>query len=85
MRNVVSTRIEPCQSHQENMTKKIVALAGDGIGPEIMEAGLAVLKAVAGQVGFDYEIEERAFGGAGIDECGHPLPVHRQRESTRRL
>ena len=56
------------------MTKKIVALAGDGIGPEIMEAGLAVLKAVAGQVGFDYEIEERAFGGAGIDAAGHPLP-----------
>ena len=26
------------------MTKKIVALAGDGIGPEIMEAGLAVLE-----------------------------------------
>ncbi|HRK76290.1 MAG TPA: isocitrate/isopropylmalate family dehydrogenase, partial [Streptococcus parasuis] len=56
------------------MTKKIVALAGDGIGPEIMEAGLAVLEAVAGQVGFDYEIEERAFGGAGIDAAGHPLP-----------
>ncbi len=55
------------------MTKKIVALAGDGIGPEIMEAGLAVLEAVAGQVGFDYEIEERAFGGAGIDAVGHPL------------
>ncbi|MFX3758327.1 3-isopropylmalate dehydrogenase, partial [Streptococcus suis] len=29
------------------MTKKIVALAGDGIGPENMEAGLAVLEAVA--------------------------------------
>lgn len=56
------------------MTKKIVALAGDGIGPEIMEAGLAVLEAVASQVGFDYEIEERAFGGAGIDAAGHPLP-----------
>jgi len=56
------------------MTKKIVALAGDGIGPEIMEAGLAVLKAVTGQLGFDYEIEERAFGGAGIDAAGPPLP-----------
>ena len=56
------------------MTKKIVALAGDGIGPEIMEAGLAVLKAVTGQVGFDYEIEERAVGGAGIDAAGNPLP-----------
>ena len=29
------------------MTKKIVALAGDGIGPEIMEAGLDVLEALA--------------------------------------
>ena len=29
------------------MTKKIVALAGDGIGPEIMEAGLEVLEALA--------------------------------------
>jgi 3-isopropylmalate dehydrogenase (EC 1.1.1.85) len=29
------------------MTKKIVTLAGDGIGPEIMAAGLEVLAAVA--------------------------------------
>ena len=29
------------------MTKKIVTLAGDGIGPEIMAAGLEVLDAVA--------------------------------------
>lgn len=29
------------------MTKKIVVLAGDGIGPEIMDAGLEVLEAIA--------------------------------------
>lgn len=29
------------------MAKKIVALAGDGIGPEIMEVGLEVLEALA--------------------------------------
>ncbi|RAG60086.1 3-isopropylmalate dehydrogenase, partial [Burkholderia multivorans] len=56
------------------MTKKIVALAGDGIGPEIMEAGLAVLEALASKTGFDYEIDRRPFGGAGIDAVGHPLP-----------
>lgn len=56
------------------MTKNIVALAGDGIGPEIMEAGLAVLEAVAGQFGFDYQVQAKAFGGAGIDAAGHPLP-----------
>ena len=56
------------------MTKKIVALAGDGIGPEIMEAGLAVLEALASKTGFDYVIDRRPFGGAGIDAEGHPLP-----------
>ena len=56
------------------MTKKIVALAGDGIGPEIMEASLEVLEALAEKTGFDYEIDRRPFGGAGIDAAGHPLP-----------
>ena len=41
------------------MTKKIVALAGDGIGPEIMEAGLEVLEAIAKKTAFDYEIDRR--------------------------
>ena len=56
------------------MTKKIVALAGDGIGPEIMEAGLEVLASISEKTGFDYEIDRRPFGGAGIDVTGHPLP-----------
>ena len=56
------------------MTKKIVALAGDGIGPEIMEAGLEVLASIAEKTVFDFEIDRRPFGGAGIDATGHPLP-----------
>ncbi len=56
------------------MTRKIVALAGDGIGPEIMEAGLEVLASISEKTGFDYEIDRRSFGGAGIDAAGHPLP-----------
>ena len=56
------------------MTKKIVALAGDGIGPEIMEAGLEVLASIADKTDFDFEIDKRPFGGAGIDVAGHPLP-----------
>ena len=56
------------------MTKKIVALAGDGIGPEIMEAGLEVLASIAEKTGFGFEIERRPFGGAGIGATGHPLP-----------
>ena len=44
-----------CLVCKENaMTKKIIALAG-GIGPEIMEAGLEVLEALAEKTGFDYD------------------------------
>ncbi|ERJ74632.1 3-isopropylmalate dehydrogenase [Streptococcus sobrinus] len=56
------------------MTKKIVTLAGDGIGPEIMAAGLKVLEAVAKKIDFAYQLDARPFGGAGIDQAGHPLP-----------
>ena len=56
------------------MTKKIVALAGDGIGPEIMEAGLEVLAYIAKKTDFDIEIVKQPFGGEGIDAEGHPLP-----------
>ncbi|GFH43148.1 3-isopropylmalate dehydrogenase [Lactococcus hodotermopsidis] len=56
------------------MTKKIVTLAGDGIGPEIMSAGLEVLAALAPKIDFDYEIDPKNFGGAAIDADGHPLP-----------
>lgn len=55
------------------MTKKIVTLAGDGIGPEIMAASLQVLEAVARKINFEYEIQAKNFGGAAIDSDGIPL------------
>ncbi|OFI49229.1 3-isopropylmalate dehydrogenase [Floricoccus tropicus] len=56
------------------MAKKIVTLAGDGIGPEIMKAGLEVLAATAEKIGFEYEIDAKNFGGVAIDKEGNPLP-----------
>ena len=56
------------------MTKKIVTLAGDGIGPEIMSAGLRVLKAVSKKIAFEYELVAKDFGGIAIDKHSHPLP-----------
>ncbi len=50
------------------MTKIIVALAGDGIGPEIMSAGLQVLATIAKKIGFDYQVKEKAFGGLVVLE-----------------
>jgi 3-isopropylmalate dehydrogenase len=51
------------------MSKRIVTLPGDGIGPEIMPAAIAVLDAV----GADCSYEEHLFGGASIDAHGIAL------------
>lgn len=55
------------------MTKRIVALAGDGIGPEIMTSALEIL-AVASKGKFAYEVVSFPFGGAAIEQVGIPLP-----------
>lgn len=54
--------------------KRIAVLQGDYIGPEIMAAGLEVLKAAKQGTGFEYQIHKYRFGGEAIDSCGEPLP-----------
>ena len=56
------------------MSKRIVALPGDGIGAEIMDSALKILAEIMVQDNLDFDIERFAFGGAGIDEQGDPLP-----------
>ncbi|MGX6971011.1 3-isopropylmalate dehydrogenase [Vagococcus bubulae] len=53
---------------------KITVLKGDGIGPEIMDAGLNILSVFKEKGLFDYEISEELVGGAAIDAVGKPLP-----------
>jgi 3-isopropylmalate dehydrogenase len=55
------------------MNYKIAVLPGDGIGPEVMQEGLEVLKQVAGLYGFGVETEHGIVGGASIDKHGKPL------------
>ena len=55
--------------------KSIVCLAGDGIGPEIMQGTLDVLAVIAQQYQLDLEFNSYPFGGAGIDSEGAPLPA----------
>ncbi|MBC1600508.1 3-isopropylmalate dehydrogenase [Listeria welshimeri] len=57
------------------MTYKITSLAGDGIGPEIMSAGIQVLELIAKKYHHTFEIKAHPFGGAGIDATGSPLPT----------
>lgn len=55
------------------MTKKILILPGDGIGPEIVAQAVKVLEKLQGQ-GLDIELDEAPVGGAAIDAAGVPLP-----------
>ena len=55
---------------------KIAVLPGDGIGTEIVEQAVKVLKALDLQ----FEMESALVGGAAFDAHGHPLP-----ESTLKL
>nr|MDO8090562.1 isocitrate/isopropylmalate family dehydrogenase [Candidatus Sigynarchaeota archaeon] len=52
------------------MTKKIVALGGDGIGPEVVDAAIQVLESM----GLDIEILKPPCGEAAIKKYGTPFP-----------
>ena len=54
------------------MKLKIAILPGDGIGPEIMKQGVAVLDAIAKKCGHQFEYEEAICGAHAIDEVGDP-------------
>ena len=56
------------------MEAKIVVLPGDGIGPEVTSAALAVLTAVSQKFGHTFETEEKLMGGCAIDATGTALP-----------
>ena len=49
---------------------KIAVLAGDGVGPEVVDAALLVLSALDLSV----ELEHASVGGLAYDQTGSPLP-----------
>ena len=55
-------------------THKISILAGDGIGPEVMDASMLVLDAAAKKFSITLEKDSQLVGGAAIDATGSPLP-----------
>ncbi|MDF3821299.1 3-isopropylmalate dehydrogenase [Leptospira sp. 96542] len=54
--------------------KKIAVLAGDGIGPEVMDVALSVVKKALGSKLNEFSFENALVGGAAIDATGSPLP-----------
>ncbi|MES9946073.1 MAG: 3-isopropylmalate dehydrogenase [Candidatus Thiodiazotropha sp.] len=56
------------------MTKNILVLPGDGIGPEIVTEAVKLLATLRDDFGLDIELDEALVGGAAIDATGGPLP-----------
>ena len=56
------------------MKYTIAVLKGDGIGPEIVDSALRVLRKIAVKFGHEFDIHEYLIGGAAIDAVGIPLP-----------
>jgi 3-isopropylmalate dehydrogenase len=56
------------------MTHKLLILAGDGIGPEIVAEACKVLETLRREFDFGYEAEHGLIGGAAFKAEGHPLP-----------
>ena len=53
---------------------RIAALAGDGIGPEVMAEALKVLGVVAKKFSVSLDYDRQLVGGAAIDAVGKALP-----------
>lgn len=56
------------------MSKQVLILPGDGIGPEIIEEAVKVLTIVRDCHHLDIEVVPGLVGGAAIDATGIPLP-----------
>jgi len=56
------------------MKLNIAVLPGDGIGPEIMKQGLAVMDAIAEKFNHEFVYHEAICGAHAIDSVGDPFP-----------
>jgi 3-isopropylmalate dehydrogenase len=56
------------------VSRKILILPGDYIGPEIVQQARRVLEQVNDSYQLDLQLDEALLGGAALDEHGVPLP-----------
>jgi 3-isopropylmalate dehydrogenase len=56
------------------MKLKVLVVAGDGIGPEVTQQAVTVLKSVADMGGHEFQFSEALIGGVAIRTEGTPLP-----------
>lgn len=65
------------------MSKHILILAGDGIGPEIVSAAEHVLTAVNNKFNLGFTWEHGLLGGAAIDVHGQPYPEQTSQQAQK--
>jgi 3-isopropylmalate dehydrogenase len=56
------------------MTKTLLVLPGDGIGPEIVAEALKVIEVLKDEFALDLDLAQASVGGAAYDAEGDPLP-----------
>ena len=56
------------------MNWQIAVLGGDGVGPEVTDAALHVLRATAARFGHEFTLDAHDVGFAAYERSGHPLP-----------
>ena len=56
------------------ISKNILFLPGDGIGPEVCEEAKKVLLSVNEFFGLDFKVSEELVGGDAFEKTGNPLP-----------
>ena len=56
------------------MKKKVAVLRGDGIGREVTDSAIKVLKAVEKRYDHEFELAYGLIGGGAIDAVGEPIP-----------
>lgn len=54
-------------------TKHIVVLPGDGVGPEVVDEAIKVLKSVERTFGYRFTFNQFDVGGKAIDATGEPI------------
>jgi len=56
------------------LSKKILVLAGDGIGTEIVAEAVKILNVLQAEGAIDVSLQDGLVGGAAYDAAGDPLP-----------
>ena len=61
-------------ANQPTRRFRVVAVPGDGVGPEVYAVAVQVLDVLGPQFNFEIKLDEQLIGGHAVDVTGDPLP-----------